>query len=1156
MRVALVCAALALAPVSAHAQRVELLSDVHPACQSASCGGVQPTDFATTQSGFAVFPANDGRLGTELWRTDGSPQGTALLKDVRLGGAGSAPRGFFALGGLVYFGADDGQAGVELWKTDGTAVGTSLVKDVLVGPGHGFIRFVGALGGRVVFAADDGSGSEPWVSDGTAAGTVKLADLTLVAQGSNPEGGIEVGGTLYFIATNAAGERVIFRSTGMGATETVRRLTCDPTRLFAVGNTSTPFYFNTTCNELWRFDGVVPLLVGAYRLDELVRLGNDTFYLGTGPSTYGLHRLDPMLFVPERLDTDDGFTGRPSNLLVVGNRMVFVKVGLGSFGRVWTSDGTVLGTSAVATFPNDGLTDSAAQVSLLGSTLVWNGALAPDHRVLYRSDLTDAGTFPVWEAPNTRFSRTSSRLVFDGGVLAFLSDGVLGLEPWVTNATRAGTRLLVDVSAANESGDPAGLTPSPLGLLFSANDALLGRELFVTDGSDGGTRRLVDLRLGAASSNPQRFLPTDAGSYFFAQEDAGSALYLLEGTLTRIADLAPDASVAVQRGALFTVQHTPTTGFELGVLRRGEPVHVVDLSPGPPSSQPSNFLATRDGVYFAATGPRGRELYLTDGTDAGTLLVEDICPLACNADPQPLVEAPFGTLVAAASAVEGRELYRASPSGLSLVADWVAGPGGSDPLSAVVVGSRVFFTATRPLDGRELYVTDGVTMSLVEDLRTGANSGAPEQLTALDDRRLVFTADDGVFGRELWVSDGTSAGTFVLQDFRTGAPSSSPRILAVRRGVAFFTVDDATRGRELWRTNGTTMGTRFVADLVEGAAGADPSEAVWNDGRLLMAGATALQGRELYRVTDGTPPEVNGFVIGQQGENGWYTSDVEVRFDVDDAEFFVESATGCATQLFRADTPDASVTCTASSPGGLREVTLRFRRDATSPAPPLILFPDAGQDLTGQPSVLVGGRAEAGSRVALVVEQGGVAGGALCTTLAATDGGWSCALPTARLDAGTSVLFAESKDEAGNTARSAGWAFRFERADTLAPLVTCPRDQFRTARADGTAALDWNASAMDDRDPAPRLESTPPKGSALPVGTSTVRLRATDAAGNVGECSFQVEVAAAAKPLEDAGFMPVVVPPKKPCGCAASEGLTVGAVLLALSLRRRKPQRG
>lgn len=1153
MKAVWVSVAVALASGSARAQVVELLSDLHPACQSLGCGGVQPTDFATTQQGYAVFPANDGRTGTELWRTDGTPQGTALLKELRAGAAGSDPRGFVAVGGVVYFSADDGQAGRELWRTDGTALGTQLVKDVQPGAASGLVRFVGTLGGRVVFSGDDGTGSEPWSSDGTSAGTTKLLDLTLVPQGSDPQGGIEVGGTLYFIATNGMGERVIFRSTGTGATETVRRLTCDPTRLFPVGAGGTPFYFNTTCNELWRFDGVVPLLVGAYRLDELVRLGSDTFYLGTGPSTYGLHRLDPMLFVPERLDFDDGFTGRPSNLRTVGGRLVFLKVGLGAFGRVWASDGTVAGTAPVATFPNDGLTDPDAALSVYGATLVWNGALAADRRVLYRSDLTDAGTFPVWEAPSSAFSRTSSRVVFDAGVLAFLSDGVLGLEPWFSDGTRTGTRLLADVSPANESGDPTGLTLTPLGLVLAANDALLGNEPFVSDGSDGGTRRLVDVRPGPAGSAPVRFFPSDAGVYFFVPEDGGGALYGYETSLTRVASLELDASVAVYQGALFTLQHAPTTGFELGVLRPGAPAaQVVDLSPGPSSSQPGAFLATRDGVYFAATGPRGRELYLTDGTDAGTYLLEDVCPLSCNADPVPLVEAPFGTLVAASSALEGRELYRASPTGVRQVVDLVPGPAGSDPQSAVVVGGRVFFTATRPSEGRELYVTDGVAVTLVEDLRTGANGGNPEQLTMLDATRIVFTADDGVTGRELWVSDGTNAGTYVLDDFRPGAQGSNPRVLAVRRGVAFFTLDDAQRGRELWRTNGTTTGTRFIADLVPGSAGADPTEGVWFANGLVLAGSTALQGRELYRVRDGTPPTVDGFVIGRQGENGWYTTDVETRFEVDDAEFFLDSAVGCSTRLFTTDTPDASVTCTATSPGGTREVTLRFRRDATPPVVPRILFPDAGQALTGQSSVLLGGTAEADTRLALAVEQGGQLSTPLCTTRADLDGGWRCTVPLGTLDAGAFVLFVESKDEAGNASRSLGWSFELDRADTRAPSVACPSDMFRGARADGTWPLDWTALVEDDRDPAPRLESVPAKGTGLPVGVSTVRLRATDASGNVGECTFQVIVAEASKPVEDAGFMPMVLPPKKPaCGCAASEGLAVGAALLLVARRRR-----
>ena len=81
---------------------------------------------------------------------------------------------------LVFFGYD-AVNGREPWVTDGTPAGTFLLKDILPGSGSGVeARSSGHLvsvNGRVVFAATavDGATPEVWTTDGTPAGTVKLA---------------------------------------------------------------------------------------------------------------------------------------------------------------------------------------------------------------------------------------------------------------------------------------------------------------------------------------------------------------------------------------------------------------------------------------------------------------------------------------------------------------------------------------------------------------------------------------------------------------------------------------------------------------------------------------------------------------------------------------------------------------------------------------------------------------------------------------------------------------------------------------------------------------------------------------------------------------------------------------------------------------------
>ncbi|MCA9188219.1 MAG: hypothetical protein R3E01_14600 [Pirellulaceae bacterium] len=63
----------------------------------------------------------------ELWRSDGTVDGTHIVRDIWPGAAGSAPLYLKNIRGKLYFSAEDGQHGRQLWRSDGTEIGTELV---------------------------------------------------------------------------------------------------------------------------------------------------------------------------------------------------------------------------------------------------------------------------------------------------------------------------------------------------------------------------------------------------------------------------------------------------------------------------------------------------------------------------------------------------------------------------------------------------------------------------------------------------------------------------------------------------------------------------------------------------------------------------------------------------------------------------------------------------------------------------------------------------------------------------------------------------------------------------------------------------------------------------------------------------------------------
>ena len=103
-----------------------------------------------------------------------------MLKDVNIGSNGSYPKGFTLAGNTLYFWADDGAHGLELWKTDGTLNGTVLVSDINTGANDSINQNFEStvVGDTMYFAADNGlNGIELWKSNGTSTGTMLVKDI-------------------------------------------------------------------------------------------------------------------------------------------------------------------------------------------------------------------------------------------------------------------------------------------------------------------------------------------------------------------------------------------------------------------------------------------------------------------------------------------------------------------------------------------------------------------------------------------------------------------------------------------------------------------------------------------------------------------------------------------------------------------------------------------------------------------------------------------------------------------------------------------------------------------------------------------------------------------------------------------------------------------
>ena len=196
-----------------------------------------------------------------------------------------------------------------------------------------------------------------------------------------------------------------------------------------------------------------------------------------------------------------------------------------------------------------------------------------------------------------------------------------------------------------------------------------------------------------------------------------------------------------------------------------------DVNPGVNGSiflSPANingvlFFRPNDGIH-------GDELWKTNGTEAGTVMIKDINP----------------------------------------------GANGSDLQLFTNINGVLFFSADDGIHGTELWKSDGTEEGtvMVKDINIGDGSTTLSSLTNINGL-LYFNARNSN-GSELWKSNGTEAGTIMIKDIHPGVATSGPGAgtphsgnpfgFTLFNGLVYFSASDAT-GRKLWQTNGTEAGT-------------------------------------------------------------------------------------------------------------------------------------------------------------------------------------------------------------------------------------------------------------------------------------------------------------------------------------------------------------
>lgn len=419
------------------------------------------------------FVAADGTAGYQIWTSDGSDSGTFPIMDRRFTEM-SQPYGLTAVGSSLFFVAPDHlDSSYELWKSDGTRAGTTFVKDVWPESWRSAVGNLVDADGTLMFTAydpsmDDGLVPTIWQSDGTAAGTIRVARFPTSVR-DQVQQLVPAGGRLFAVAYGWAGSGDELWALDAGTAEARLIRDIRPGLQGSSITSLTPLgggvVFSaddgTTGPELWWSDGTEAgtRLV----LDIQPRAYNRKTWtppVATSRATTRTIALPPY---------DPWVTAgsQPADMTIFNGRVVFTAFDETHGRQVWSSDGTAAGTWRISDVaPMPAWWRTATHVAVVGRQLSFS------------LDSLPTSQWPTWPivAPGPP---SMVRGLWRSDGLPLSGEPVLGAAVIATDLDWTGLSGQGYVSPA--SGVLAALGTS---LIFSGSDAGLNNEPWILDPAD------------------------------------------------------------------------------------------------------------------------------------------------------------------------------------------------------------------------------------------------------------------------------------------------------------------------------------------------------------------------------------------------------------------------------------------------------------------------------------------------------------------------------------------------------------------------------------------------------------------------------------------------------------------------------------------------
>ena len=458
-----------------------------------------------------------------LWTASSiSAQTPVIFKDINAG-AGNAnflyPK---MIEEKLYFAADNGTDGLEPWVTDGTADGTYRIANIAPAGAHSTPRDFTLHNGKIYFTADDGThGRELWVTDGTESGTHLIMDINPSGTDTGPVELVSALGYLFFQANDGVNGAELWKTDGTTAGTS---MVVD----FRPGiSNSYPANIMEYNGRIY-FEAVTEFL-GA----------EPCFSDGTAQGTAMLKDIAPG-------STQHGGMLSP---IVHGGLLFFVGFTQNIGYELWTTDGTEENTERVV----DLMPGPVAGASGIAGMYIYNNELYLSARIednfnwqLWKTDGTESGTVPVSADPvfygvdarnlNQAFEFNNKLYYYQ----SIASNG--GRVMWATDGTQAGTQLAAPVPTGTYN--------------WALSAAPLADTLYYIDRNPANNQLHVWKSLGDAASAVM--LPHPAGG-------SPTPIDYVTGWLGQVGGKI-----------LYYARHNMGLGYELYTLQPDEPSNVTE----------------------------------------------------------------------------------------------------------------------------------------------------------------------------------------------------------------------------------------------------------------------------------------------------------------------------------------------------------------------------------------------------------------------------------------------------------------------------------------------------------------------------------------------------------------------------------------------------